>query len=143
MSIFSLIISILVSTQRPLVGLTLDDIALLSPKFWKFHSDPIICDDPAATTLLTIQFNLVIGTILDTVGKRPDLVELLQELVQYKISYISFSVILRCLLTVIRGQFCLTEVDHGLDAANIETTATALPNDAGFILHTPHLGAAK
>jgi hypothetical protein len=76
--------------SRPLVGLTLDDIALLSPKFWKFHSDPIICDDPAATTLLAIQFNLVIGTILDTVGKRPDLAELLQELVEYKISYILF-----------------------------------------------------
>ncbi|KAJ6509202.1 hypothetical protein C8R47DRAFT_12821 [Mycena vitilis] len=108
-------------------GLTLDDIALLTPKFWRFHSDPIVCDDPAATTLLSIQFNLVIGTILDTVGKRADLKDLLQDLLEYKIS----------------GQFCLTEVDHGLDAANIETTATALHNDAGFTLHTPHLGAAK
>ncbi|KAJ6567076.1 acyl-CoA dehydrogenase NM domain-like protein [Mycena capillaripes] len=107
--------------------LTLDDVAFLSPKFWKFHSDPIVCDDPAATTLLAIQFNLVIGTILDTVGKRPDLIELLHDLLEYKIS----------------GQFCLTEVDHGLDAANIETRATALQNETGFILHTPHLGAAK
>ncbi|KAJ6606006.1 acyl-CoA dehydrogenase NM domain-like protein [Mycena vulgaris] len=106
---------------------TLDDIASLSSKFWDFHRDPIVSDDGAATNLLVIQFNLVVGTILDTVGQRPDLIPLLHDLIEYKIS----------------GQFCLTEVDHGLDAANLETTATALPNDAGFIIHSPHLGAAK
>ncbi|KAJ7164503.1 acyl-CoA dehydrogenase NM domain-like protein [Mycena filopes] len=89
--------------------LELDDIADLSPKFWALHSDPILGDDAAATTLLTIQFNLVIGTILDAVGaERADLLGLLNNLITFKIS----------------GQFCLTEVDHGLDAANIETTAT-------------------
>ncbi|KAJ6606033.1 acyl-CoA dehydrogenase NM domain-like protein [Mycena vulgaris] len=106
---------------------TLDDIASLSPKFWDFHRDPIVSDDGGATTLLVIQLNLTVGTILDTVDQRPDLIPLLHDLLEYKIS----------------GQFCLTEVNHGLDAANIETTATALPNDAGFIIHSPHPGAAK
>ena len=36
----------------------------------------------------------------------------------------------------------LTEVAHGLDAENLETTATLLP-DGDFDLHTPHDGAAK
>lgn len=36
----------------------------------------------------------------------------------------------------------LTEVDHGLDASNLETTATLLPSGE-FELHTPHAGAAK
>ena len=40
------------------------------------------------------------------------------------------------------GQFCLTELDHGLDAFNLETTAT-LTDDMTFILNTPHPGAAK
>ncbi|KAJ7748804.1 acyl-CoA oxidase [Mycena maculata] len=83
-------------------GLTLDDIVNLSPKFWDMHIDPIICTDGAATTLLTIQYNLVAGT----------------------------------------GQFCLTEMGHGLDVSNMETTATLLV-DGGFELHTPHQGAAK
>lgn len=40
------------------------------------------------------------------------------------------------------GQFCLTEVDHGLDAIHLETTAT-LRTDGQFELNTPHKGAAK
>jgi alkylation response protein AidB-like acyl-CoA dehydrogenase len=41
-----------------------------------------------------------------------------------------------------RAQFLLTEVGHGLDARNLEMTATLKP-DGGFELHTPHPGAAK
>ena len=40
------------------------------------------------------------------------------------------------------AQYLLTEVSHGLDALNLETTATLLP-DGGFDLHTPNDGAAK
>jgi hypothetical protein len=36
----------------------------------------------------------------------------------------------------------LTEVGHGLDARNLETTATLLP-DGGFELHSPSWAAAK
>jgi acyl-CoA oxidase len=41
-----------------------------------------------------------------------------------------------------RGQFCLTELGHGLDVFNMKTTATLL--DTGeFDLHTPDESAAK
>ncbi|KAF5696325.1 peroxisomal acyl-coenzyme A oxidase 3 [Fusarium mundagurra] len=40
------------------------------------------------------------------------------------------------------GGFMLTEADHGLDARNLETTATLLP-DGSYDLHTPHVGASK
>lgn len=40
------------------------------------------------------------------------------------------------------GEYILTEIDHGLDARNLETTAT-LQSDGSFDLHTPHKGAAK
>jgi hypothetical protein len=36
----------------------------------------------------------------------------------------------------------LTEVGHGLDARNLETTATLVPS-GGFELHSPTPGAAK
>lgn len=36
----------------------------------------------------------------------------------------------------------LTELDHGLDAKNLETTATLQP-DGGFVLNTPRPEAAK
>jgi acyl-CoA oxidase len=40
------------------------------------------------------------------------------------------------------GNYFLTELNHGLDAINLETTATLNP-DGSFDLHTPHRGAAK
>jgi hypothetical protein len=45
-------------------------------------------------------------------------------------------------MEVCRAQFLLTEVGHGLDARNLETTAT-LKSDGGFELHTPRSRAAK
>ena len=40
------------------------------------------------------------------------------------------------------GQFLMTEVGHGLDIANLETTATLL-HTGEFMLNTPHANAAK
>ena len=40
------------------------------------------------------------------------------------------------------GNYFLTELHHGLDVINLETTATLKPNGS-FDLHTPHKGAAK
>lgn len=40
------------------------------------------------------------------------------------------------------GQFLLTELGHGLDVANMETTATMLPSGE-FILHSPTPSSAK
>ncbi|KAJ7748814.1 acyl-CoA oxidase [Mycena maculata] len=107
-------------------GLTLDDIMNLSPKFWDMHIDPIICTDGAATTLLTIQYNLVAGTLGGFVSGREDIRTLVDDIINFR--------------TI--GQFCLTEIGHGLDVSNMETTATLLV-DGGFELHTPHQGAAK
>jgi acyl-CoA oxidase len=66
------------------------------------------------------------GTIARYAGHRRDLQELLEEMR-------TFSVV---------GEFMLTELDHGLDARSLETTAT-MQDDGSFILNTPSLGAAK
>jgi hypothetical protein len=41
-----------------------------------------------------------------------------------------------------RTQFCLTEVGHGLDIVNLETTAELMSN-GGICLNTPSSNAAK
>ncbi|KIY50432.1 acyl-CoA dehydrogenase NM domain-like protein [Fistulina hepatica ATCC 64428] len=101
------------------------DILKLSPKFWQFHTDPIWSVDGAACSIATIQWNLCGGT-LAMHANQPDIGPLLQQVLSFEVS----------------GMYCLTEVGHGLDAFNLETTATLLP-DGSFDLHTPHPSAAK
>lgn len=57
----------------------------MTPKFWEMHTDPIIASDGAATTLLTIQLNLVAGTLARFVSEREDLLPTLGDLLQYKV----------------------------------------------------------
>ncbi|KAA1477375.1 acyl-CoA dehydrogenase NM domain-like protein [Dentipellis sp. KUC8613] len=114
-------------------GLTVEDVAQLSPAFWGFHYSPlapldgaVATLDGAAATLAAIQINLVAGTLSRFAEDDPSLLPLIRKLLCYETM----------------GQFCLTEVGHGLDAINLETAATLLP-DGTFELHTPHMGAAK
>ncbi|KAH7247695.1 uncharacterized protein BKA55DRAFT_595249 [Fusarium redolens] len=65
-------------------------------------------------------------TLCSFVKERPDLQDLLDKLLNFDIC----------------GEFMLTEVGHGLDARNLETTATLLP-DGSYDLDTPHAGASK
>ncbi|KAL4756026.1 putative acyl-CoA oxidase [Aspergillus foveolatus] len=102
------------------------DILHLTPRFWRIHWDPISAYDFSAHTLLTIQYNLAAGTLAPFLKDRPDLKEIMDRILNFDIS----------------AQFLLTEVGHGLDARNLETTATLLPSGE-FELHTPHCRAAK
>ncbi|KAK0495006.1 acyl-CoA dehydrogenase NM domain-like protein [Armillaria luteobubalina] len=106
--------------------LSAEDVLTLSPKYWKFHTDPALVMDGATGTLLTIHFNLCIGTLAMHYRKRSDLKPILQQLLSFEVS----------------GQYCLTEVGHGLDAFHLETTAT-MQSNGNFILHTPSSNAAK
>ncbi|KAL3442897.1 hypothetical protein BJX65DRAFT_312357 [Aspergillus insuetus] len=106
--------------------LTVEDVSYLTPAFWKIHTDPIAAADGGAFTLVSIQYNLFVGTVAPFAATRPELHSTLQRAMKFEIS----------------AQFMLTEVGHGLDARNLETTATLLPN-GGFELHSPTPGAAK
>ncbi|KAL5584048.1 hypothetical protein FOVSG1_015399 [Fusarium oxysporum f. sp. vasinfectum] len=79
-----------------------------------------------AFIIAAIHINLCIGTLCSFVKERPDLQDLLDKLLNFDIC----------------GEFMLTEVGHGLDARNLETTATLLP-DGSYDLDTPHVGASK
>ncbi|KAK5994333.1 Peroxisomal acyl-coenzyme A oxidase 3-like protein [Cladobotryum mycophilum] len=108
------------------IGMTVKDITQLTDKFWDFHTDYVVTRDTAVTTILTIHWNLCMGTIASYAENRPELHNVLAELERFE------SV----------GEFMLTEVGHGLDARNIETTATR-NQDGSFVLHTPNTAAAK
>ncbi|KAJ6550613.1 hypothetical protein DFH09DRAFT_1366654 [Mycena vulgaris] len=107
-------------------NLTVDDIASLNQPFWDLHQDPAMAMDTGAGTLVTIQINLAAGTLVKHAIDSPETSKLLDDVLAFRVL----------------AHYCLTEVAHGLDAINIETTATLLP-DGGFELHTPHPGAAK
>lgn len=79
-----------------------------------------------AFIIATIHLNLCIGTLSLFSACRPDLSPLLDDLLNFD----------TC------GEFMLTEVGHGLDARNLETTATLLP-DGCFDLHSPSEAAWK
>jgi hypothetical protein len=86
---------------------------------------PLCATDIAMFTILVCQTSLTIGTLSRHLRKRPDLKPLVNRLMRFE--------------TV--GIYLLTERGHGLDAFNIETTATKTPD--GFILNTPREEAAK
>ncbi len=73
-----------------LVDLSAEDVLTLSPKYWKFHTDPALCMDGGAATLLTIHFNLCIGTLAMHYRKRPDLKPILQQLLSFEVSCVSY-----------------------------------------------------
>ncbi|RPD78499.1 acyl-CoA dehydrogenase NM domain-like protein [Lentinus tigrinus ALCF2SS1-7] len=106
--------------------MTIDDVLSLSPKFWQLHNDPVSLLDGAAFTLLAIQFNLCAGTVARYTRRRPELIPLVKDFLRFRK----------------HGQFMLTELGHGLDISNIETTATLLPSGE-FLLHSPTPSSAK
>jgi alkylation response protein AidB-like acyl-CoA dehydrogenase len=87
---------------------------------------PAFTPDSGAWTILTIHWNLCMGTISQYLPERPDLLPLLQSLERFD----------TC------GEFLLTELGHGLDARNLETTATRQA-DGSFVLNTPNAASAK
>jgi acyl-CoA oxidase len=99
---------------------------LVKRKFWDLHLSPVMAYDGAATTLLTIQYNLVIGTLAPYAAKQPYLASLMYDLLKFRTL----------------GQFLCTEVGHGLDVASMQTTATQL-SSGEFLLSSPSDKAAK
>ncbi|KAJ6003490.1 acyl-CoA oxidase [Penicillium sp. IBT 35674x] len=107
-------------------NLTLKDVVDTTPKFWKLHIDMLTAMDGGAINLVSVQYNLFVGTVAPFADTQPRLAFIIQQAMNFDIS----------------AQFMLTELGHGLDARNLETTATLLPS-GGFELHTPSPAAAK
>ncbi|KAJ6591047.1 acyl-CoA dehydrogenase NM domain-like protein [Mycena vulgaris] len=106
--------------------LTVSDILTCSEKFWDSTLHPINTVDGAATALWTIHVNLACGTLTQYAANHPEIHDLCRKILAFDVT----------------AHYMLTEVGHGLDSQNIETTAEFLP-DGNFEIHTPNPGAAK
>ena len=53
-------------------GLTVEDILHVSPRYLEFHTDPILLMDGSVPFLLTVHYNLYIGTLATLASGRPD-----------------------------------------------------------------------
>ncbi|MFI9237308.1 acyl-CoA dehydrogenase [Streptomyces sp. NPDC053079] len=82
-----------------------------------------MCVDGSLATLAGIHYNLFLGSLVDRPSAGRDLAD--------------FTALRRT------GTFLCTELEHGNDAAALETTATYRPGTGDFVLHTPHAGARK
>ncbi|KAL4909250.1 hypothetical protein BDW74DRAFT_79126 [Aspergillus multicolor] len=107
-------------------NLTIKDVLYLTPAFWKLQTDLIAAREGGAMTVISVQYTLCVGTAAPFAKTRPDLQTILQRAMKFEVFM----------------PFMLTEVGHGLDARNLETTATFLP-DGGFELHSPTPMSAK
>jgi acyl-CoA oxidase len=65
--------------------LSLEDIMELKDKFWELHTDPIGSIDGAASTLLSIHYNLFIGTLGPYADKHPAIKNLTKEALAFRI----------------------------------------------------------
>ncbi|KAJ7497731.1 acyl-CoA dehydrogenase NM domain-like protein [Mycena latifolia] len=106
--------------------LSIHDVLTCSEKFWNSTLHPINTVDGAAAALWTIHVNLACGTLTQYAGNRPEMQEWCRKILAFEVS----------------AHYMLTEVGHGLDSQNIETTATLL-EDGSFEIHTPNPRAAK
>ena len=106
-------------------ALSASDVEHCSDKYWSMVTDPILLLDTAMVTILFVHVGLTIGTLAHHLHRRPDLEPLVNRLLRFD--------------TV--GIYLLTERGHGLDAFNVETTATK--TSQGFIINTPREEASK
>ncbi|KAN0082585.1 Acyl-CoA dehydrogenase/oxidase, N-terminal and middle domain containing protein [Tylopilus felleus] len=106
-------------------ALSASDVEHCSAKYWSMMTDPILALDAAMVTILLCHVGLTIGTLSRHLHRRPDLEPLVNRLLRFD--------------TV--GIYLLTERGHGLDAFNVETTATR--TSQGFIINTPREEACK
>ena len=60
----------------------------MSPLFSELHTDLINAMDGGMTTLITIQYNLFIGSVLPYAASRPELLPLLHRALAFEVSWV-------------------------------------------------------
>jgi len=65
-------------------GLTVEGILHVSPKYLEFHTDPILLIDGSVPILLTIHYNLFIGTLAMLAPARPNVQAVLDKALRFE-----------------------------------------------------------
>jgi acyl-CoA oxidase len=66
--------------------MTVEDVVNLTPKFWKLHTDLFSCLEGGSVTLISIQYNLFVGTVAPFAQSRPELGPVLQRALNFDVS---------------------------------------------------------
>lgn len=82
---YALAIQWVFSLTPPPSELTADDVRNTSSKYWELHSDPIMPMDGAAGSLISIHYNLAVGTFARYTKGRPDVEALLHRLLTFQV----------------------------------------------------------
>lgn len=108
------------------LGLTISELFTDVDRLLALHQWTSVVDG-TLTTLLTIHFNLCIGSILEFGQENPELLAILREL--------------ETMQSV--GVFLATELAYGNNVQSLETRAEYDPQTGDFSIHTPNLRAQK
>lgn len=69
--------------------LTLKDVVDTTPKFWKLHIDMLTAMDGGAINLVSVQYNLFVGTVAPFADTQPQLAFIIQQAMNFDISCVS------------------------------------------------------
>lgn len=76
------------NTRLNKIDLTVEDVLHLGPKFWRLQTDLLSTMDAGAYVLITIQYNLFIGTVASFLLTRPELQPMLESALRFDISLV-------------------------------------------------------
>jgi hypothetical protein len=62
---------------------------MLTPSFWNLHIDHAMAMDTGAATLITIQMNLVAGTLAKYIKTNPFLENLMGDILAFRVVWVS------------------------------------------------------
>lgn len=66
--------------------LTLDDVVNTTPRFWKLHIDLLTAMDGGAINLVSVQYNLFVGTVAPFAATQPELAWVIHQAMKFDIS---------------------------------------------------------
>lgn len=80
-------IIMLAATNRALnIDLTLRDVVEMTPAFWKLHMDMLTAMDGGAINLISVQYNLFVGTVAPFAATHPELPSIIEKALRVDIS---------------------------------------------------------
>jgi hypothetical protein len=60
----------------------------MTPAFWKLHMDMLTAMDGGAINLVSVQYNLFVGTVAPFAATHPELPPIIQKALRVEISYV-------------------------------------------------------
>ena len=68
------------------IDLTLKDVVEMTPAFWKLHMDMLTAMDGGAINLVSVQYNLFVGTVAPFAASHPELPSIIEKALRVDIS---------------------------------------------------------